>query len=251
MPQYFSQLGEDCLLALFFEFKSHGFFVDVGAFDGIYLSNTYFFEQLGWTGICVEASPTYFNLCVRNRPRSKCYNVACLDADRGMVDFRVERGGLFSGIAVDEQAIAGFYQANSVPFDGFRSIKVPTSGLDALLPAQSTQIDFVSIDVERAELLVLAGFDLERHQPRILVIEANDAEQRQAIDDHLARRGYRLARSMGWNHFYVRTPEDARALCAIEVRTTLERPPHPLGRLYNRMGEPGPPTVHWPATSPE
>ena len=107
MPQYFSQLGEDCLLALFFEFKSHGFFVDVGAFDGIYLSNTYFFEQLGWTGICVEASPTYFNLCVRNRPRSKCYNVACLDADRGMVDFRVERGGLFSGIAVDEQAIAG------------------------------------------------------------------------------------------------------------------------------------------------
>jgi len=148
MPQYFSQLGEDCLLALFFEFKSHGFFVDVGAFDGKYLSNTYFFEQLGWTGICVEASPTYFNLCVRNRPRSKCYNVACLDADRGMVDFRVERGGLFSGIAADEQAIAGFHQANSVPFDGFRSIKVPTSGLDALLPAQSPQIDFVSIDVE-------------------------------------------------------------------------------------------------------
>ena len=100
-------------------------------------------------------------------------------------------------------------------------------------------------------MLVLAGFDLERHQPRILVIEANDAEQRQAIDDHLARRGYRLARSLDWNHFYVRTLEDARALCSIEVRTTLERPPHPLGRLYNRMGEPGPPAVHWPATSPE
>jgi FkbM family methyltransferase len=249
--QYFSQLGEDCLLAQFFSFKRHGFFIDVGAFDGIYLSNTYFFEQLGWTGICVEAFPTYFNLCVRNRPRSKCHNVACVDADRGLVDFRVERGGLFSGIAVDEQAVAGFYRDNSVPFDGFRSIKVPTSSLDALLPEGTGEIDFVSIDVEKAELRVLAGFDLDRRRPRILVIEANDAEQRQAIDHHLGPRSYWLARSLDWNHFYVRTTQDARALRSIEVRTTLMRPPHPLGRLYNRMGEPGPPTVHWPATSAE
>jgi FkbM family methyltransferase len=248
MPQYFSQLGEDCLLAQFFAFKPHGFFVDVGAFDGIYLSNTYFFEQLGWTGICVEAFPPYFSLCVRNRPGSKCHHTACLERDRGMVEFRAERGGLFCGVEVDENAVANYYRGAAVPFDGFRSIKVPSSSLDALLPDGTGEIDFASIDVEGAELQVLAGFDLERHRPRILVIEANTAPHRQAVDDHLAPRGYLPARSMAWNHFYVRTQEDARALRAIEVKTDLERPPHPLGRLYNRVGDAVPPSVHWPAT---
>jgi len=45
--KFYGQLGEDCLLAIFFGFKSHGFFVDVGAFDGVYLSNSYAFELLG------------------------------------------------------------------------------------------------------------------------------------------------------------------------------------------------------------
>lgn len=250
MPQYFSQLGEDCLLAQFFAFKTHGFFVDVGAFDGIYLSNTYFFERSGWTGICVEAFPLYFNLCVRNRPGSKCHHAACLDGDHGMVEFRAERGGLFCGVEVDENAVANYYRVAAVPFDGFRSIKVPSSSVDALLPEGTGEIDFASIDVEGAELAVLAGFNLERHRPRILVIEANTPTQKQAVDDHLGPRGYIPARSMAWNHFYVRTREDAHTLRAIEVKADLERPPHPLGRLYNRVGDAVPPSVHWPATLP-
>ena len=211
-------------------------------------SNTYFFERSGWTGICVEAFPLYFNLCVRNRPGSKCHHAACLDGDRGMVDFRAERGGLFCGVEVDENAVANYYRVASVPFDGFRSIKVPSSSVDALLPEGAGEIDFASIDVEGTELAVLAGFNLERHRPRILVIEANTPTQRQAVDDHLGPRGYMPARSMAWNHFYVRTREDAHALRAIEVKADLERPPHPLGRLYNRVGDAVPPSVHWPAT---
>jgi FkbM family methyltransferase len=246
MPQYFSQLGEDCLLAQFFEFKTDGFFIDVGAFDGIYLSNTYFFERLGWSGVCVEAFQPYFDLCVRNRPGSKCYHAACLDGDRGMVEFRAERGGLFCGIEVDENAVADYYRGAAVPFDGFRSIKVPSTSLDALLLDGIRDIDFASIDVEGAELRVLGGFDLERHRPRVLVIEANTPAQRQEVDNHLRPRGYRAARSMAWNHFYVRKPEDARALRKIEVKTDLERPPHPLGRIYNRVGDAVPPRVHWP-----
>ena len=248
--RYFSQQGEDCLIARFFGFKPHGFFVDIGAFDGKYLSNTYFFEQLGWSGVCVEAYPPYFDLCVKNRPGSKCHQVACLDRDRGMIDFRAERGGLFSGVEVDEQFVASVYRGNSVPFDGFQNIKVPTSSLDALLTHGRSEIDFVSIDVEGAELRVLAGFNLERYRPRILILEANDAAQRRAIDDHLGERGYRWARSMAWNHFYVRTSEDARSLCSIDVRATLERPAHPLGRVYNQVGDAVPPTVHWPPTAP-
>ena len=167
-----------------------------------------------------------------------------------MVEFRAERGGLFCGVEVDENAVANYYRGAAVPFDGFRSISVPSTSLDALLADRSGEIDFASIDVEGAELQVLAGFDLERHRPRILVIEANTPEHQQAVNTHLGGRGYVAARSMAWNHFYVRTPEDALRASAIVVSTELQRPPHPLGRLYNRVGDAVPPSVHWPAILP-
>jgi len=49
--------------------KSPGFFIDCGAADGEYLSNTLYLEkELGWTGLLVEAEPTFFNkLITKNR----------------------------------------------------------------------------------------------------------------------------------------------------------------------------------------
>ena len=119
VAKYYSQLGEDCLLAQFFHFKERGFFVDVGAFDGVYLSNSYCFEQLGWSGVCVEALPEYFELCVNNRSRSKCYQAACLDRGRGMVEFRTDRSGLFSGVSTDENFAANVYGGAKVRFEGY------------------------------------------------------------------------------------------------------------------------------------
>lgn len=38
-----------------------GFFLDIGAHDGIELSNTYVLEKkYNWSGICVEANPYSF-----------------------------------------------------------------------------------------------------------------------------------------------------------------------------------------------
>ena len=45
-----------------------GTFVDVGAHNGISLSNSYFFEtELGWKGICVEPIPRAFGELQKNR----------------------------------------------------------------------------------------------------------------------------------------------------------------------------------------
>jgi FkbM family methyltransferase len=249
MQKFFSQLGEDCLLGILFEFKTRGFFVDVGAFDGIYLSNSYAFEQLGWSGICVEAHPDYFELCINNRLASKCVHAACLARGQGAVEFRAERGGLFSGTNADESFTASVYRGQGVQFDGFRTISVPSISLNELLTDTTAEIDFVSIDVEGAELEVLKGFDLERYQPRLLVIEANKQEERDALCAYLDGRGYRLARSMAWNHFFVHRAEDVKALQEIGFMARLERAAHPLGRVYNRVGDAVDPIVRWPATT--
>ena len=36
----------------------HGTFVDLGCYDGVTYSNTWYFERkLGWSGVCVEPEP--------------------------------------------------------------------------------------------------------------------------------------------------------------------------------------------------
>jgi FkbM family methyltransferase len=243
--EYFSQLGEDCLLDRFFEFKETGYFVDVGAFDGVHLSNTYAFERRGWSGLCVEAAPLYHARCAENRPRSRCCNVACTAVEKGLVEFQFERSGLFSGIGADIKAVADVYSRALLPFDGFDTVRVPSATLNGLLAGTDVSIDFVSIDVEGTEIDVLSGFDLAHYRPRVLVIEANRAEEKQALVEHLAARGYMLARSLAWNHFFVADKEDARRLRGITVSAQLQQTTHPLGAAHNRLGiRPNP--AYWP-----
>ena len=67
-----SQLFEDlALYEQFFVGQRDGFFVEMGALDGIYLSNTFAFEdKLGWSGVLLEANPRACRTLFRNRPRA-------------------------------------------------------------------------------------------------------------------------------------------------------------------------------------
>ena len=67
--KFYSQLGQDkFLFENFFRGMRGGVFVDVGAYDGVALSNTYYFEkELGWQGICIEPNPLAFEGLSQNR----------------------------------------------------------------------------------------------------------------------------------------------------------------------------------------
>ena len=59
-----SQFGQDLQVLSFYNGKRDGFFVDIGAYDGKYISNTYMLEKnFDWKGICVEPNIRYFNKC--------------------------------------------------------------------------------------------------------------------------------------------------------------------------------------------
>ena len=68
---YYSQSGQDHFIDTFvLNRKTNGVFVDVGANDGVNLSNSYYFEEKrGWTGLCVEPNPLLFNLLVLNQAK--------------------------------------------------------------------------------------------------------------------------------------------------------------------------------------
>jgi FkbM family methyltransferase len=236
--RYYSQHGEDFLLWNFFGYESKGFFVDVGAFDGIHLSNTYSLEEQGWSGICIEPHPKYFPFCKKTRKNSICLAIACV-GEEGVkqVDFNIEESGLYSGISRDDAAEISYYYKHGwgIDFPGFRRITVPAMTLnrilDKYLPSGS-EIDVISIDVEGTELDVLRGLDLDRFKPRILLIEAAKDEAEGVISSYLNRFGYIKGRELRINKFYVRELADADRLEAIHVQYLSERNLHPLGKEY-------------------
>ena len=72
--KYYSQLQQDRIVDEYFKGKNNGFFVDIGAHDGIECSNSAFFEyHRDWTGICVEPGPIEYEKLTKNR-RCTCIN---------------------------------------------------------------------------------------------------------------------------------------------------------------------------------
>jgi hypothetical protein len=91
---------------------------------------------------------------------------------------------------------------------------MPVRRLDALIAeAGLGTIDFLKIDVEGAEEEVLAGLDLDRIRPRVLVIEAVNPQSPTGApgpwEARLLAAGYVFALFDGLNRFYVAGDDQA------------------------------------------
>lgn len=239
--KYYSQFGEDYLLWEFFHGKRNGFYVDVGAFDGIYLSNTYSFEQKGWKGICIEPNPEMFRLCRENRPQDLCLNLACIGSPHlKEVNFYVEDIGLLS-TTINNKAktddIRQRYHNRGLTFPGLKEITVKAASLNNILETHFPgikKIDFINIDTEGNELEVLEGIDTTRFDTRVFIIEAHNREDEKKISGLLNRKGnYRLARKLSENLVFVKTEKDVQKMRQIKINCTIEKQIHPKGVKYS------------------
>lgn len=90
--KYFSQYGQDEFLDKnVFKDQEGGFFVDIGAHDGVSLSNTAFFEKYRhWSGICFEPNPHIFSKLKNNR---SCIKIeGCVAEFNGKANFLQVKG---------------------------------------------------------------------------------------------------------------------------------------------------------------
>lgn len=149
--------------------RSPGVFVELGANDGYSYSNTYFLERMcGWRGVLIEPLPYLHGICQRMRPRSQCFNVACV-ADESTTSVTIVDADVMSVTLGQQDPERERARINSsTRFD------VPATTLSSVLDrANEPDIDFASIDVEGAELAVLDGLDLSRHTPTFLLVETS------------------------------------------------------------------------------
>lgn len=180
---FYSQYGQDSFIyEHFFKDKKNGVFVDIGAHDGKTLSNTLFFEELGWTGYCFEPHPDIYPLLSKNRPNSKCFDVAVSDYD-GVTEFMAVKGyaEMLSGMKTqyNEQHINRINSEIGV-FGGDTSIcEVPVVRLSSVLPV-NLNVDYLSLDIEGGESKVIYDM-LNCIRPSVISVEANYEEDKRNV----------------------------------------------------------------------
>ena len=158
-----------------------GFFIEAGGNDGLSQSNTYWFERFrGWRGILVEAVPDQARLCRKNRPRADVINTA-LVADASTRSVRIKAARLMAFIPGTRSAAEEeIHLRNAIEVQHLvevPEIEVPATTLSAILEARGNpKVDFFSLDVEGYEIPVLQGMDVNRHRPRLILVETKDLD---------------------------------------------------------------------------
>jgi len=182
----FAQFRQDLWVLHETSRKTHGFFVEFGAADGIEMSNTYLLEKdFAWRGLLVEPNPVWHAGLTRNR--TAALDFRCVFRTTGaQIDFAATKHAALGTIA-DFIAADGHAQSRR----DHRVIQVETVTLGDLLESHGAprRIDYVSIDTEGSELEILQAFDLTTWDVRLLSVEHN-GRHAALLDRFMFEHGY-------------------------------------------------------------
>tara|TARA_R110002167_G_scaffold338753_1_gene546425 strand:- start:76 stop:777 length:702 start_codon:yes stop_codon:yes gene_type:complete len=167
-----------------FNEKPNGFFVEVGANDGMAYSPTYVLEKfLNWTGILIEPNPAFFEgekYTPLNKVRfqSKCYNVGISNKNEESI---------FISIEGHKNGYSGFPKLNKWGEDQWRQrissvlethdtheINIPCKRLDTVLKEADAPkvIDYLSLDIEGSEEAALIDFPFDEFKFKAISLES-------------------------------------------------------------------------------
>ncbi len=164
----YSQEGEDMVLRRVFDDRRSGFYVDVGAHHPKRFSNTYYFYRRGWRGLNIDAMPGSMRLFRRLRPRDINVEQA-IGPDRRELTFYVFNEPAMNTL---DPELASSREIG--PFKVVREEKLTTRPLAEVLAEhvrEGQRIDFLSVDVEGLDLVVLQSNDWSRFRPTFLLVE--------------------------------------------------------------------------------
>lgn len=171
-----------------FHYRRDAFFLEFGAFDGVTASNTLMLEQtLGWSGIVVEANPTYYPSVCKHR-QCVTVNAALWPTSRESVDM------------IDAHGLTSMEQYQNVDHlgDVRESIAKRRFSIDTVNPTEllaryrvADRIEYLSLDVEGCEMDVLQAIDFSYYQIALMTVEHSQVPERQAaVRDFLLPLGY-------------------------------------------------------------
>jgi FkbM family methyltransferase len=190
----YSQCGEDILVRYIFILRgiSKPSYIDIGANDPFFLSNTALLYAYGSRGINIEANPTLHKKFQKKRPGDINLNVG-IGEKEDELDFFIMTDNTLSTFSKTE---ADSMQLHGKSLKEVQSIKLIT--VTSVIEKYCNNIfpDFLSIDVEGLDFQILQSINFEVTKPKVICVEAAEyspigaGERRSELIEFLRSKGY-------------------------------------------------------------
>jgi FkbM family methyltransferase len=190
----FSQCGEDLLIKYVFDLRgiSKPSYIDIGANDPFFISNTALFYANGSRGINIEANPPLLEQFKLSRPKDVNLNIGISDKEEEL-PFYIMKDNTLSTFSKEE---CDFMISKGKVLQEIKKIKLTT--LSAVLEKYFNNKfpDFMSIDVEGMDFQILQSIDFSKSMPKVICVEAAEyspvgaGARRSELIDFLVSKGY-------------------------------------------------------------
>jgi FkbM family methyltransferase len=188
-----SQYLQDLFVLCHLNFKKKGYFVEIGAGDGVHLSNTILLEKkFKWNGILIEPLKSFF-IKLKSRRKAKIETDLVYSISNKKLLFREvlnteNSSALFSTI---ERYFSNDFHSQSRKIS--KTYKLNTISLNDLLIKNNSPkiIDYLSIDTEGSEFEILKTVNFKKYKFRVITCEHNYSNNRKKINKLLILNGYK------------------------------------------------------------
>lgn len=166
----YSQSGEDLIIKFIFDnlkIKNPSY-IDIGAHHPFYISNTALLYQNGSVGINIEPDPILFEAFEKERKKDKNLNIGISDIE-DVLDFYIISSPTLNTFSKEEAY--NYQKEGDFKIQTVKKIKVNT--LENVLNefANGEFPQFLTVDAEGIDELIIKSIDFENNFPIVICIE--------------------------------------------------------------------------------
>lgn len=191
----YSQCGEDLIVSYIFQLRGieKPTYLDVGAHDPFYLSNTALFYEKGCTGINVEPNPVLLSRFREKRPADINLETG-IGSQPGSLDFFIMNDLTLSSFNREE--IKKYEATGKYKLTEIKKVSVVT--IEQILEKYSGGIfpDFFSLDAEGMDYDIIKSINYNKSIPKVICVEAAEyspsgaGERKSELIYFLQNKGY-------------------------------------------------------------
>ncbi|CAM8365785.1 fkbM_fam, methyltransferase, FkbM family [Candidatus Methylopumilus planktonicus] len=165
----YAQCGEDLIIDHLIKVVGikELFYLDLGAHHPTYLSNTYYFYEKGFSGVCVEGDPSLIKAFEKIRKRDIILNLG-VGLEKSVLDFYL----------MSSKTLNTFSKAEALRYVSYgnqqieKVIKVEIETVNSIIKNFCKRVpNLISLDVEGLDFMILQSFDFDQFRPEIFCIE--------------------------------------------------------------------------------
>ena len=204
----YSQCGEDLIIKHVFQALDieNPSFIDIGAHHPYYMNNTALFSVLGSKGINIEPDPSLFNRFPKDRPNDVNLNIGISDTE-SIEDFYI----------ISVPTLNTFSKETALSYESegaFKIVevkKIKTKTIQNIIEEYANGVfpDFLSLDAEGVDELILRTIDFEVYRPIVICVETlsfsdiGKGIKNNKIIELLENKGYLLYADTNINSIFI------------------------------------------------